>query len=887
MATVYLCVDSRTGAKVAVKVLREEIGSSVVVERFLREIAFASELDHPRIPKVLDSGVNGAVPFYVMTYVDGESLRQRLDHVKQLTVEESVRIGLAVTEPMTYAHAAGLVHRDIKPGNILLSSDSVYVLDFGIARAIIASADERLTSTGVAVGTPAYMSPEQALADGDLDARSDVYSLGCVMYEMLAGIPPFVGATPQAVMARRFGSPPPPLGETREGIPPHVEHAVAKALCRAPADRWQSAEEFAHALADPSAPESVQHVRAEVDGRRRMYGRVIAGVIAAALLGAGAYGISSLTSEPLDRAIEDVEEWNFASAEQTLRDAAARNPDDPAIQLWLAHLMSVRGAPQSEWRPYALRAADGAASLDSLDAMTATVLAGDGRHSHESCDRWSPIAADNQHVARNILSNLTLADCLADDDALVPEAASPAGYRFRASYNQAAALYEELLTRNAERGTAYAVVMPRLMDVLSTLKNDIRVGMTDTDEPEFFAAFQSLVSDTLAYVPYPIDRSGAPIRARDPAGLDRALQQNRLRLKPHAVKWAEVSPRDPIAHEVLSLILERTEELAGTDGSALAHIGEARRLALGKSDSSGTAYLRNLRLAVTEVRLLLKLRRFPEAGRLADSALAWPVRAASDSATPAADSMLIGLAALTGRTSRLLEIDARYAADYRVSVPSVSINALPPEVGADAHRLSDFSAIGGPADSIAAVTDRLLLKLGSLYPASQLSKVRIAVLHRPLSLATPIIGPERLASLGETADPFGKAARALATGSLSQARRYADSLDAVYADMAPGELTMDAVLLKAWLLTAVGDTAAAVQLLDNSFLGLSKMPANTLRDAATAAALVRAMILRAEIAWKKRDAAAAQEWSRAAEALWGRGDTEVKSRISALVAGRL
>ncbi|MGK2961854.1 MAG: serine/threonine-protein kinase, partial [Gemmatimonadaceae bacterium] len=222
MATVYLCTDSMTRDRVAVKVLREELGSAVIVERFLREIAFASELDHPRIPKVLDSGVIGTLPFYVMTYVEGESLRERLDRVKQLPVEEAVRITNAVIEPMTYAHRLGIVHRDIKPGNILVGEESVYVLDFGIARAIIASAEDRLTSTGVAIGTPAYMSPEQALADGDLDARSDIYSLACVTYEMIAGIPPFVGATPQAVMARRFASPPPPLRETREGVSPQV-----------------------------------------------------------------------------------------------------------------------------------------------------------------------------------------------------------------------------------------------------------------------------------------------------------------------------------------------------------------------------------------------------------------------------------------------------------------------------------------------------------------------------------------------------------------------------------------------------------------------------------------------------------------------------------------
>ena len=278
MAIVYLCTDSTSGNRVAVKVLRPEIGSAVVVERFLREIDLSANLDHPRIPQVLDSGVVGDLPFYVMTYIEGESLRARIDREKQLPIADAIKIAQEVTGPMAHAHAHGIVHRDIKPENILLAPDGVYVLDFGVARAIIESADDRLTSTGVAVGTPAYMSPEQALSDKDLDARSDIYSLGCVIYEMIAGIPPFVGATPQAVMTRRFVANAPPLHETREAVPAHVERVVAKSLMRAPADRWQTAEQFSNALAAPGDKDASRFftVRQRLRERKRLVASVIA-----------------------------------------------------------------------------------------------------------------------------------------------------------------------------------------------------------------------------------------------------------------------------------------------------------------------------------------------------------------------------------------------------------------------------------------------------------------------------------------------------------------------------------------------------------------------------------------------------------------------------------
>ncbi|HEY3258256.1 MAG TPA: protein kinase, partial [Gemmatimonadaceae bacterium] len=271
MATVYLCTDKRSGNRVAVKVLRQELGSPAIVDRFLREIAFSSDLEHPRIPQVLDSGMMGDLPFYVMTYIEGESLRARLNREKQLPIRAAIQITCDIISPTAYAHARGIVHRDIKPENIILAADGVYVLDFGIARAIVESGMDRLTSTGIGIGTPAYMSPEQALGDRTLDTRSDIYSIGCVLYEMIAGIPPFVGPTAQVIISRRFAASAPPLREVREGVPESIEIAVARALAKAPADRFDSAQEMAdalHAPPAPPAPPALPPIQQRSPGRR-------------------------------------------------------------------------------------------------------------------------------------------------------------------------------------------------------------------------------------------------------------------------------------------------------------------------------------------------------------------------------------------------------------------------------------------------------------------------------------------------------------------------------------------------------------------------------------------------------------------------------------------
>ena len=267
MATVYLARDLRHDRHVAVKVLHPDLAASIGAERFLREVAICSHLTHPHILPLHDSGDADGFLYYTMPFVEGESLRDRLRREKQLPLEDALGIACEVADALTHAHSHGVVHRDIKPENILLESGHAVVADFGVARAISAAGTEELTRTGLAIGTPAYMSPEQASGTRSVDGRSDVYSLGCVLFEMLAGDPPFTAATPQALIARKLNETLPRISVVREVVPPHVEAALGRAMARVPADRFRSAADFAAALraqpwtppAPPAAPVRPRH----------------------------------------------------------------------------------------------------------------------------------------------------------------------------------------------------------------------------------------------------------------------------------------------------------------------------------------------------------------------------------------------------------------------------------------------------------------------------------------------------------------------------------------------------------------------------------------------------------------------------------------------------
>jgi serine/threonine-protein kinase len=248
MATVYLAHDIKHERKVALKVLRPELAAVIGAERFLQEIKVTANLQHPHILPLHDSGEADSFLYYVMPFIDGESLRDVLQREKQLGVGEAVEIARDVASALDYAHRQGVIHRDIKPENILLHDGKPVVADFGIALALSHAGGNRLTETGLSIGTPHYMSPEQAMGDRELDARSDVYSLGAMLYEMLAGDPPYTGSTAQAIVAKVITEKAPPVTAARDSVPSHVAAAAMKALNKLPADRFHSAAEFAAAL---------------------------------------------------------------------------------------------------------------------------------------------------------------------------------------------------------------------------------------------------------------------------------------------------------------------------------------------------------------------------------------------------------------------------------------------------------------------------------------------------------------------------------------------------------------------------------------------------------------------------------------------------------------
>ncbi len=313
MATVFLAQDVKHLRPVALKVVHPELAAALGGDRFLREIGIAARLQHPHILPLYDSGEAGGFLYYVMPYVEGESLRDRLNREKQLSLEDTLRITGEVASALSYAHSQGVVHRDIKPENVMLSGGHAVVTDFGIARAVTAAGDQSLTQTGTVVGTPAYMSPEQATGS-EIDGRSDQYALACVAYEMLVGEPPFTGATPQAVMARHSLATASAPSIVRSTITPSVDDAIMRALAKVPADRFTTTALFAEAMARPSGATATTRATAQALTAvpERRIGRWALGAGIAVALLASAWALRSW--------------WSGASG-----GAVARGPDPRSV----------------------------------------------------------------------------------------------------------------------------------------------------------------------------------------------------------------------------------------------------------------------------------------------------------------------------------------------------------------------------------------------------------------------------------------------------------------------------------------------------------------------------------------------------------------------------
>ena len=347
MATVYLAHDLKHDREVAIKVVHQELAAALGGERFLAEIKTTARLQHPHILPLLDSGEACGTLYYVMPFVAGESLRDRLNREKQLPIEDAIRIAREVADALGYAHSHGIVHRDIKPENVLLQGNHAAVADFGIALAVQSAGGTRLTQTGLSLGTPNYMSPEQAMGDKTIDARSDIYALGAVTYEMLTGEAPFTGATVQAIVAKVLSDRPRPPSMVRDTVPPEVEAAVLKALAKLPADRFASASAFASALTAPVTVTSRAPLAAAAGAGARRWQFVSAalGLIALALAAVLAFGNRKDTTTAVTRA--ELEIGRTATLTAPHIEAA---PDGRSVvycnggEIWIRRLEDLAGA---------------------------------------------------------------------------------------------------------------------------------------------------------------------------------------------------------------------------------------------------------------------------------------------------------------------------------------------------------------------------------------------------------------------------------------------------------------------------------------------------------------------------------------------------------------
>ena len=388
MATVYLAHDLKHERKVALKVLKPELAAVVGAERFLAEIKTTANLQHPHILPLFDSGEADGFLFFVMPYIEGETLRDRLEREKQLPVDEAVRIATDVAEALHSAHEQGVIHRDVKPANILLSKGRPLVADFGIALAVSTAGGSRLTETGLSVGSPFYMSPEQATGDREISAHSDVYALGCVLYEMLVGEPPYVGNTAQAVLGKILTEKPRAPTAVRPVIPPHIEGTVLKALEKLPADRFRSAEAFVQAITDPSFRygELSETAAAQSGSGLWKYLAIASTGVAIVLGGMAIRGSPESNAEPVVRF------QVTANDDLILNTDAGLNFDLSPDGSRLAFVASLEGAPEQIW-------------LRHLDELTPVAVAGTEFSRNV---RFSPEGTSIAFTSRGALKTVSL-----------------------------------------------------------------------------------------------------------------------------------------------------------------------------------------------------------------------------------------------------------------------------------------------------------------------------------------------------------------------------------------------------------------------------------------------------------------------------------------------
>ena len=1019
-AVVYLAYDRKHDRLVALKHLQSDL--LLTPTRFLAEIHTIAGMQHPHILPLHDSGVWDDAPYFVMPYVKGDTLEQRIKREGPLPIAVALSIAEEVGDALEYAHRNGIIHRDIKPANILLADDHAYVADFGIAHVIELASEMRTTGTGFAVGTPAYMSPEQAAGDQDVDGRSDLYSLGCVFYEMLAGAPPFQGTTPRAVMARRTAGPPPGVRTLRPRVPEAIEQVVARALAEQPSDRFATAGEFVRALAEASggADKRVSHVsrvraaaivgvvavaaavgivyargasddRAEIDrstfavfpfrhvgtaqnlwldgdgcarllhdamarwqGVRlvddmrvsdvwaRQPPRTVAEALTAAralragqlawgevvgigdsleirvvaydiLRGSGAsrqFVVRLARDAPqLERAFTSLadsilvggkngregaatgtknlialeqflkgrsalDSFDLHQAEQGFRQALATDESYAHAHFWLARTLAWGGeAEPSAWAGNATRAVALARSLPVRDQAHATALLdlAEGRMA-DACQRYRTLIASD---SLDFAAWFGLGDCNARDPVVVREARSASGYAFRGSVTSAISAYRRALAlvpsfHGAERGLAFRRLSRR---VLYTEESRLRRGIAVAPDTQRFGAFPSFAANTLAFTPAPYALAIAV--ANRPRTERQAVVWSTETYRQLMADWVRAFPASADAQESYALALESASGIAGSGA------GLPVALTTGRNSLRGNVSMNDrVRRTAMIIRLLLKADSVAAARTLADSALqAW--RAPN----PYQAGYLAGLAALTGRARRAASLAGRAASDSE-HVPFVSSigkrAVFPNEITASALQLLTYVSVGGPRDSIRASYVRTSRLVDRWIPRAEQPEARDMLTRFAFSRAYGQLAPIATAPLGTDREQMLVMRMAISRGDSAQARKASQAMLSATALYSPGTVGIDQFHQHALLLLAMGDTAAAIAQLDAGLDALPRVRAILLKVLPQAGALVPAMMLRAELAWRANDHPAFDRWARPAALLWSDADPELRGPVDVL-----
>lgn len=879
-AIVYLARDLKHDRLVAIKTLNPDVGP-VAGERFLREIQVSAGLQHPHILPTYDSGVADGRLYFVMPFVDGGALRQRLDAEPQMPIVEALRCAHDIALALAFAHDQGVVHRDIKPENIMYYHGHACLADFGVAR-VMEQIDVRVTGHGMVVGTPAYMSPEQ-LTDNGFDGRSDVYSLACVLYEMIAGEHAFSGTTPRELLTKRLRTPPEPIRKHRLDVPQFVDDLLLRALAANPAERFPDARAFAEAIEfvirDLTVPTRVSGPRRALESvpRNPLLWAASLGVVAAFIALAATplsdvvRGRSSVTPtagtrtarESYEAGKHSLESWDLAAAERELARAASADPRFAVAQLRLAQTLELERRVDSDpFRLTAARLATNRSQLHGRDSLFAEgLIALAGASYQRACATFDRIRAADSLDA---MAWYALGDCHALDSLVVPDAASPSGARFRSSWHAGVRAYMRAaaIDPSIHRALAYTT----LSTLLVTTPTQVRFGRTARATLPTHAAHPSLSGDSIAFIPFPIGDVTAAKPVVVSSTLGDALRHNRETLLAFARQWIAATPTNPDAFEALATAYEARGELAATGDGAEGAVRHARTLAVTPEQ--------RLRLASTEVRLRLKRGELEDARTLADSLL----HAFDRVEPPGAEAdRLAGLAALTGRLARAAELNA---------IATSSVNAargIAPPLNGAASQLFLRAAAGVCDDSLLLMrggVDQLLESYGQ--PARR-DEMRRDLLGRSMSLAFPCLGRKALDALPAWS-PVMIAQRAAASGDARRARALLDSLATVRRPVLPGDISLDQTVQEASLRLSIGDTAAAIRQLDRVLTALPTLGQWAVREPAQSVAVGRALALRADLAARAHDVPESRRRAREALELWRNADGALAPTVSRLRA---